>query len=214
MRQRDRDGEQRDEDAGAERLPGVAALGEHPAPEFEPVLRRQHVRPVPLLGHRPQREVGDRPEDREGDQAEDDGAQGSSAARPALVMAARLAVADALAEIEPGDGGGHQVGDHAERIGGAVVAERCDPVSHVDGDHRRAAGVDHHRHREHRQQRHEGQHRGDDQRPLHLRQDDLDQHAQAAGAEVARRLDHAAVERRHRAGDDAAPRTAVASTRR
>ena len=41
----------------------------------------------------------------------------------------------------------------------------------------------------------------DRERLADLRHDDLEQHAQARGAEVARRLDGRAIERRHRARD-------------
>ena len=108
---------------------------------------------------------------------------------------------DRVPQVERGADGRQQQRQQAQRVGDGVVGKRVDPVRDVHRDHRRRIRIDHQRHRQHRQHRDERQHEPDEQRAAHLRQHDVDQHAPARRAEIARRLDVLPFQRRHRAGE-------------
>ena len=54
-------------------------------------------------------------------------------------------LAHGVAQVNPRDGAGHQIGDEAERVGDAVIAIGVDAERHVGGDHGRRLRVDHQR---------------------------------------------------------------------
>src|SRR5215213_7714181 len=86
---------------------------------------------------------------------------------------------DLVAQIDPGHDARHEIGDHAERVGGRVVAVGVDPEAHVDGEHGGLRARHHEGNRQHREHGHEGEDEPDEERLCDLREHELDEHAQA-----------------------------------